>query len=65
MITVLYYLVPRMMIPVHVVRTNNRIALFYSRISAGAAVTLEELKTQTRAGLENAINQRKVSSYAS
>ena len=30
------------------------------RISAGAASTLEELKTQTRAGLEFAIEKRKV-----
>ena len=31
------------------------------RLSAGAASTLNDLKTQTRAGLEHAINQRKVS----
>ena len=30
------------------------------RISAAAASTLEELKTQTRAGLEHSISQRKV-----
>ena len=30
------------------------------RLSAAAASTLEELKTQTRAGLEHAVSKRKV-----
>lgn len=36
---------------------------FSYRLSAAAASTLEDLKTQGRAGLEHAISQRKVSSH--
>ena len=45
----------------HHVRTY--IYIYCDRLSAAAASTLEELKTQGRAGLEHAISQRKVTHF--